>query len=64
MSKKRIDEGVVARFVGSFLDSIAKGTQKRFIDNAEKRLKNKEVTQKMSKIDKEIQDLENFIKTL
>lgn len=64
MSKKRIDEGVVARFVGSFLDSISRGTQKRFIDNAEKRLKNKEVARKMSKIDKEIQDLENFIKTL
>jgi hypothetical protein len=64
MSKKQIDEGLVSRFVGSFLDSIHKGTQKRFMDKASNRLKNKEVQKRMSKIDKEIKDLENFIKTL
>jgi hypothetical protein len=64
MSKQKINEGLVTRFVGSFLDSISKGTQKRFMDQAAKRLKNPEVEKKMSKIDKEIKDLQDFIKTL
>jgi len=64
MKKKNINEGPIAKFIGGFLDSIHKGTQKRFMDRASSRLKNPEVSKRMLKIDKEIKDLEDFIKTL
>jgi len=64
MKKKNINEGPVTRFIGGFLDSIYKGTEKRFMDRASKRLKNPEVSSRMLKIDKEIKELEDFIKTL
>jgi len=64
MKKKNINEGPVTRFIGGFLDSIYKGTEKRFMDRASKRIKNPEVSSRMLKIDKEIKELEDFIKTL
>jgi len=64
MKKKNINEGPITKFIGGFLDSIYKGTQKRFMDRASSRLKNPEVSKRMLKIDKEIKDLEDFIKTL
>lgn len=64
MKKKKLNEGPITRFIGGFLDSIYKGTEKRFMDRASKRLKNPEISKRMLKIDKEIKDLEDFIKTL
>lgn len=61
MKKKNTNQGPLTRFVSRFLDNIHKGTQKRFMDRASKRLQNPENSKRMLKIDKEIKDLEDFI---
>jgi len=64
MKNKKTIQGPITRFIGGFLDSIYKGTEKRFMNRASKRLQNPEVSNRMTQLDKEIKDLEDFIKNL
>ena len=64
MTKKPINEINIAGFIGKFLTDIQNGTQKRFIDQAKKKGVPKEITIKLTTIEKEIKDLENILKDL
>ena len=62
MKNKKTIQGPITRFISGFLDSIHKSTKKRFMNRASKRLQNPEVSNRMTQLDKEIMDLEDFIK--
>lgn len=63
-NKKNINEGSIAGFLTKFLDNMQQGTQSRFIQQAKKRGLPKEVTDKMSNLDKDIIELQKLLREL
>ena len=64
MGKQSLNEVNIAGFINKFLDDIRKGTQDRFIKQAEQRIQDKKVHLKLREIDRSIQELEDYLKTL
>jgi|TARA_B110000902_G_C14168385_1_gene535872 hypothetical protein len=64
MGKKKLNEGSIAGFINRFLDDMQKGTQDRFIKQAKKKGVPPAVTLRLTKIEKEIADLEKILKDL
>lgn len=64
MGKKQLNEASIAGFINRFLDDMQKGTQDRFIKQAKKRGVPPSVTLRLTKIEKEIADLEKVLKDL
>ena len=64
MGKKQLNEASIAGFINRFLDDMQKGTQDRFIKQAKKKGVPSSVTLKLTKIEKEISDLEKVLKDL
>jgi hypothetical protein len=64
MQKKKLTEASIAGFINRFLDDMQKGTQDRFIKQAKAKGVPKQVTHRLSKIEKEIADLEKVLKDL
>jgi hypothetical protein len=64
MSKAKLNEVSITGFINRFLDDIRKGTQERFIKQAKDRGVPEAVTSKLIKIEKEVRDLEKFLKDL
>ena len=60
MSKKQINEGLIDNFVNKFLDSYKKGLSKHFLNQSKKQ--NPELHKKMDKIDKDLEDLKQYLK--
>ena len=54
----------IAGFIRKFLDNIQDGTQQRFIEQAKKRGEPPKITVRLTKIEKEIKELEKILKDL
>lgn len=63
-NKKKLNEASIAGFINRFLDDMQKGTQDRFIKQAKKKGVPASVTLRLTKIEKEISDLEKILKDL
>lgn len=62
MSKKQLDENIINKFIGAFFDSYKSGLEKSFYDKAKKR--DPELGRKVAQIDKSLDDLRKYLKTL
>lgn len=62
--KKKLSEASVTDFITDFVRNIQMKSQDRFIQRAKKKGVPKEVTDKMEKVEKEVKELEDFLKTL
>lgn len=54
----------IAGFIRKFLDNIQDGTQQRFIEQAKKRGEPPKITVRLTKIEKEVKELEKILKDL
>jgi len=54
----------IARHISNFLASIQDDTQKRFIEQAKKKGEPKKVTIRLTKIEKEVEELKKILKDL
>jgi hypothetical protein len=54
----------VDKLINKFIDGIQKGTRERFIKQAKDKGVPEAVTSKLIKIEKEVRDLEKFLKDL
>jgi DNA-binding HxlR family transcriptional regulator len=64
MKKKKVNEVSISGFINRFLDDMQKETQDRFIKQAKKKDVPPRVTIRLTKIEKEIADLEKILKDL
>ena len=64
MEKKKLTEASIAGFINRFLDDMQKGTQDRFIKQAKKKGVPPTVTTRLTKIEKEIDELKSILKDL
>lgn len=62
--KKKINEASITDFVTDFVRNIQMKSQDRFIQRAKKKGVPKDVTDKMEKVNKEVEELEDFLKSL
>jgi hypothetical protein len=64
MQKKKLNEASIAGFINRFLDDMQKGTQDRFIKQAKSKGLPPQVTLRLTKIEKEVAELEKVLKDL
>jgi len=65
MAKKQINElSIVSKFVGAFFDGVQRNTSNRFIQTAKKRGLPKPVLDKLAKIKKESDELEELLRQI
>lgn len=62
MSKNKINENIISKFINAFFDSYKNGLEKSFYDKATKR--DPELGRKVAQIDKSLDELRNYLKTL
>lgn len=62
MSKEKLNEGMVSRFIDGFFDSYKKGLQRQFIKKSAQR--NPELGKALVNVNKELDDLEKKIQKL
>jgi flagellar motor switch protein FliG len=62
MSKQKLDENIINKFIDGVFNSYKKGIEKRFIDKAEKR--NPELAKKIDKVVNDLDDLEKYLKRI
>jgi len=61
MGKKILKEGLIEKFIKGFLNDVSKGQVERAIKKAESKKIPSPVLDKMKNIDREIEDLKNFL---
>ena len=64
MSKKMLKEDFISSFIGGFLRDINDGQVRAAIKSAKKNKLPSTILDQMSKIDKDLEDLEDFLKTV
>jgi len=62
MSKEKLNEGIINRFIDGFFDSYKKGLQKQFIDKSAKR--NPELGKALKDVDKDLAALEKKLEKI
>jgi len=64
MAKKYLNEANISGFISKFLNDLQDGTQQRFIAQAKKKGVPKDITLRLTVIEKEVAELKNILKDL
>ena len=62
MSKEKLNEGIVSRFIDGFFDSYKKGLQRQFIKKSAQR--NPELGKALANVDKDLAALEKKLEKI